>query len=122
MKSINNNLKTNLEDMTRTRNEMRRIITNFFTTGGYQNQINLISCAIYDIVEKGAGETNESMDNEFAYTNRYIRESVYELTELQRFLISLHEAYLRHRRCCEQLQQSQTIAQNAPVFDNKRAD
>lgn len=122
MKSICNNLKTNLEDMTRTRNEMRRIITDFFTTGGYENQINLISCAIYDIVEKGAGETNDSMDNDFAYTNRYIRESVYELTELQRFLVSLHGAYLRHRRCCEQLQQPSSATPNAPVFNSKIAD
>ena len=105
MKTNNITLKTNLENLTRTRKEMNLIINNFFTAGGYENQLNLLSTAIWDIVNKGADDTDASLDNEFAYTNRYIRESVYELAELQRFLISLHESYLRYRKCADVMQQ-----------------
>ncbi len=119
---MNNLFKSNLEDMTRTRKEMRQLISNFFATGGYENQINLLSAAIYDIVEKGAGEDDSSLDNEFAYTNRYIRESVYELTELQRFLVSLHESYLRYRKYTERMDYKPSGEWNIYNPVNKKAD
>lgn len=122
METKSNPLKSNLQDMTRAHAEMRRLINGFFTAGGYQNQINLLSTAIYDIVEKGSGEDDASLDNEFAYTNRYIRESVYELTELQRFLVSLHESYLRCRKCSEQMQPHITPQWNTAYFNNKKID
>lgn len=104
METKNDTLKSNLEEMTSARHQMQQLINNFFMTGGYENQINLISAAIYDIVEKGAGETDLSLDNEFAYTNRYIRESVYELTELQRFIVSLYSSFSHYKKCSDRLQ------------------
>lgn len=122
METKSNPLKSTLEDMTRAHSDMRRLISDFFTAGGYQNQINLLATAIYDIVEKGSGEDDASLDNEFTYTNRYIRESVYELTELQRFLVSLHESYLRCRKCSEYMKPHTPSQWNTAYFNNKKID
>lgn len=99
----NNTIKNGLENLSSARIEMNETIEKYFRAGGYENQMKLLSAAIQDIVNKGSGDTIESLDNEFVYTNRYIRESVYEITELQKFLIELNETYIRYRRCCEYL-------------------
>lgn len=113
-----NTLKTSIEDLTRIRKEMNILVADYFATGGYEFQLSLLSAAIQDIVNKGAGDEDASLDNEFAYTNRYIRESVYELTELQRFLLSLRETYLRYTRCADYLRQQSRI-ENQPVLTRK---
>lgn len=104
-----NTLRSSMEDLTRIRQEMNTIISDFFTSGGYEFQLSLLSAAVHEIVSKGAGDDDASLDNEFAYTNRYIRESIYELTELQRFLIALRESYLRYKRCADFLRQQREL-------------
>jgi len=122
MEAKDNPLKSNLEEMTHARQQMRDLIVDYFSMGGYKNQLNLLSSAIYNIVEKGSGEDNSSLDNEFAYTNRYIRESVYELTELQRFLISLNESYLHYRKCNENMYSQNNGQWNILSLKNKAID
>lgn len=108
--TTNNNLRTAVEDLTRIRKEMNSIVSGFFSAGGFEHQLSLLSSVVYEIVSKGSGDDDASLDNEFDYTNRYIRESVYELTELQRFLIALRENYLRYNRCAQFLKQQRLSA------------
>ncbi|NDV69230.1 hypothetical protein [Dysgonomonas sp. 25] len=96
-------LKNGLENLSKSKQEMQQVVEDFFRAGGFEKQMALIASSLQEVVNKGAGETCDSLDNEFEYTNRYIRESVYELTELQKFLIHLHESYRRYRRNCEYL-------------------
>lgn len=109
--------KNGLENLSKSKQEMQRIIEDFFRSGGFEKQMALLSTAIQEIVNKGAGETTDSLDNEFEYTNRYIREAVYEATELQKFLVDLHESYRRYRLSanylkynCNTGQQTQKLA------------
>lgn len=111
-------LKKGLEDMNRTQTEMRSIIENFFRTGGYESQMSLLATAIQDVVLKGASDSRESLDDEFEYTNRFIRESVYDLTELQKFLVNLREAYQRYRNCANYLNTIKRTAVNLSVQAN----
>lgn len=111
-------LKKGLEDMTRTQTEMRSIIENFFRSGGYESQMSLLATAVQDIVLKGSGESRESLDNEFEYTNRFIRESVYDLTELQKFLIDLRESYQRYKNCANYLKTIDHTSVNFSVKSN----
>lgn len=108
-------LKKGLEEMNRTQTEIRSLIEDFFRSGGYESQMSLLATAIYDIVAKGAGETKESQDNDFEFTNRFIRESVYDLTELQKFLIDLRESYQRYKNCANYLKTIDRTAVNLTV-------
>lgn len=104
-------IKNGLENLSKSKQEMQQVIDNFFRAGGFDKQMALLSTAIQEVVNKGAGETTDSLDNEFEYTNRYIRESVYEMTELQKFLVHLNESYHRYRRCCDYLKHHQSPEQ-----------
>ena len=73
-------------------------LSHYFYEGNFEHQLSLVSNAIVDIVNKGSDDRNESLDNDFEYTNRYIRESVYDLVELQKFLMRLHVTYADYKR------------------------
>lgn len=78
--------------------EIIDIIGQHFYQGNFEHQLSLVSNALVDIVSKGANDTDESLDNDFEYTNRYIRESVYDLVELQKFLMRLHIGYINYKQ------------------------
>lgn len=116
-----NKLKKGLKDFSKAQTEMRQIVDCFFRAGGFENQMALLAVALQDIVNKGAGEDTASLDYEFEYTNRYIRESVYEITELQKFLVGLRESYLRYRKCSEFLSKN-NIPEDVPFFLQKKTN
>lgn len=74
------------------------LLTRYFFDGNFEHQLSLVSNAIVDIVNKGSDDADDSLDNDFEYTNRYIRESVYDLAELQKFLMRLHVYYEEYRK------------------------
>lgn len=74
------------------------MLSQYFYEGNFEHQLSLVSNAIIDIVNKGSDDRDESLDNEFEHTNRYIRESVYDLVELQKFLMRLHLSYADYKR------------------------
>lgn len=74
------------------------VLDSYFFAGNFEHQIGLIGNAIQEVVNKGSDDTDAGLDNEFGYTNRYIRESVYDLTELQKFLTRLHIVYTDYRK------------------------
>lgn len=78
--------------------EIIDILGQHFFQGNFEHQLSLVSNALVDIVGKGANDTDESLDNDFEHTNRYIRESVYDLVELQKFLMRLHISYNNYRQ------------------------
>lgn len=105
------NTHNTLVSLSTTKKEMNKVIDNYFRTGGYENQMKILSSAIMEIINKGAEDSEESLDKEFVYTNRYIRESVYEITELQKFLIDLNDVYRRYRRNCEYLNNNTNLGE-----------
>lgn len=74
------------------------MLRQYFYEGNFEHQLSLVGNAIADIVHRGADDRDESLDNDFEYTNRYIRESVYDLVELQKFLMRLHVTYADYKR------------------------
>ena len=87
------------------------LLNRYFFDGNFEHQLSLVSNAIVDIVHKGAADTDDSLDNEFEYTNRYIRESVYDLAELQKFLMRLHLFHADYKRVLNR--------ETAPAADKK---
>lgn len=92
------NMQEKLDGITIAQGNIVNILDSYFFTGNCEHQIGLISNAIQEIVNKGADDTDEGLDNPFGYTNRYIRESVYDLTELQKFLTRLNIVYADYKR------------------------
>lgn len=91
-------LKEQLDNVAEAQNNIVNILDSYFFTGNVEHQIGLISNAIQEIINKGADDTDAGLDNPFYYTNRYIRESVYDLTELQKFLTRLNIVYADYKK------------------------
>ncbi|WP_165045110.1 hypothetical protein [Dysgonomonas sp. ZJ709] len=92
-----------LENISESGRGLANVLESYFFTGNFEHQIGLISNAIQEIVNKGSDDTDQSLDNQFGYTNRYIRESIYDLTELQKFLTRLHIVYADYKKQTELL-------------------
>lgn len=92
-----------IDSLAKAQGNIVNVLDSYFFTGNIQHQVGLLSNAIQEVVSRGSDDTDASLDNAFGYTSRYIRESIYDLTELQKFLIKLDIVYGDYKRQCDDL-------------------
>lgn len=95
---MNKTIKKQENVVAKSNEELLDVLTNYFSEGDVEHHIGLLSNAIQEIVQKGADDTDAGLDKPFGFTRRYIRESVYDLTQLQKFLLRLAVVYADSER------------------------
>ena len=91
-------LMEELDGLAQTQGDIICLLDNYFFAGNFEHQVGLLSNAVLEVINKGVDDTDVGLDLPFTYTNRYIRESVQDLCELQKFLTRLHIVYSDYKK------------------------